>query len=137
MHIGVVRVGLLSGSELGYYCGLMMVVAHGVCSPLLFGIAFHLYSNTNSRSLYHNRGNLGTPIVVFTLFGLLAVNIGVPPFLNVWAEVMIFIVFVRLLTWSIPFVIVLAFCSFVYNICMYVMTTHGKESPSISYPFSP
>lgn len=83
VHIGVVRVGLLSGSELGYYCGLIIVIAHGVCSPLLFGIAYYLYTNRRSRLLYHNRGNLSTPSVVLVLFALLAVNIGVPPFLNV------------------------------------------------------
>ena len=137
VHMGVVRVGLLSGSELGYHCALIMVVAHGVCSPLLFGFAFHLYSSTSSRLLVHNRGNLSSPLAALTLFALLAVNIGVPPFLNVWAEVMISIVFVRLMTWGIPFIIVLAFCSFVYNICIYVMTTHGKESQALSYPIVP
>lgn len=83
VHMGVVSVGLVSGSELGYHCGLIMVIAHGVCSPLLFGIAFYLYTNSSSRLLIHNRGSLRTPIVASFLFVLLAVNIGVPPFVNV------------------------------------------------------
>lgn len=83
VHMGVVSVGLVTGSELGYHCGLVMVIAHGVCSPLLFGMAFYLYTNSSSRLLVHNRGLLRTPIAVSIIFALLAVNIGVPPFVNV------------------------------------------------------
>lgn len=83
VHMGVVSVGLVTGSELGYHCGLVMVIAHGVCSPLLFGIAFYLYTNSSSRLLVHNRGLLRSPIAATIIFALLAVNIGVPPFVNV------------------------------------------------------
>ena len=83
VHMGVVRVGLVCGRELGYSCALVIMVAHGICSPLLFGVAFYLYENSHTRLLSQNRGNLGAPLVTFFIFVLLAVNIGVPPFLNV------------------------------------------------------
>ena len=126
--MGVVSVGLVTGSELGYHCGLIMVIAHGVCSPLLFGIVFYLYTNSCSRLLVHNRGLLRTPIATSILFGLLAVNIGVPPFVNVWAEVLVFVVLFRLISYCLPFLCALAFFSFLYNIVLYIMTAHGKES---------
>lgn len=83
VHIGVVTVGLVTGRELGFCCGLVMMIAHGVCSPLLFGVAFFIYGNSHTRVLPHNRGYLGSPLLVCVLFCLLAVNIGLPPFLNV------------------------------------------------------
>lgn len=83
VHIGVVRVGIISGREMGYFRAVMMVVGHGVCSPLLFSIAFVMYSNSHTRLISHNRGCLSSPSICFFLFCLLCVNIGVPPFLNV------------------------------------------------------
>lgn len=83
VHIGVVRVGLVCGREVGYRCALIIIVAHGICSPLLFGVAFYLYENRHTRVLTQNRGNQRASLVTFVIFALLAVNIGVPPFLNV------------------------------------------------------
>lgn len=74
--------GVVVGSELGYLCAYLMVVAHGVCSPLLFAVANRFYLSRHSRLLVANRGRLATPLATLTLFLLLAANIGVPPFLN-------------------------------------------------------
>lgn len=90
VHIGVVTVGVMVGSELGYLSAYLMVVAHGICSPLLFGIAYRFYQGRHSRLLNSNRGRLATPLATLALFLLLAVNMGVPPFLNLWREVLMF-----------------------------------------------
>lgn len=44
-----------------------------------------------------------------------------------------FVVLMRLIIYCLPFLCALAFFSFLYNIVMYIMTTHGKESnnPSV------
>lgn len=127
VHMSVVNVGLITGNELGYCCALIIVVAHGVCSPLLFGLAYYIYENRHTRILALNRGNIRTPIVRLFLFLLLAVNIGVPPFLNVWAEVLLFVVLLKLLVWRALYVVSLAFFGVMYNLVMYVILTHGKE----------
>lgn len=82
VHMGVVTLGVRMGTELGYLRAFLMVVAHGLCSPLLFGIAYLFYSHSHRRLLVANRGRLASPVSVLTLFLLLAVNLGVPPFLN-------------------------------------------------------
>lgn len=137
VHIGVVSVGLVCGREIGYSCALTMMVAHGICSPLLFGVAFYLYENRHTRVLTHNRGKLRAPLVTFIIFVLLAVNIGVPPFLNAWAEVLMFSALFCLITLRVPFLVFLAFFSVVYNILIYVMLTHGKERPDRAIFISP
>jgi len=88
--MGVVTVGVATGRELGYLCAVLMVIAHGVCSPLLFAIAYRFYLASHSRLLVSNRGRLSAPLAVLGLFFLLAVNMGVPPFLNLWREVLMF-----------------------------------------------
>jgi len=90
VHIGVVTVGVAVGRELGYLCAVIIVLAHGVCSPLLFAWAYRYYLDSHRRLLTANRGRLTTPLSVLCLFLLVAVNIGVPPFLNLWREVLMF-----------------------------------------------
>lgn len=137
MHIGIVRVGVVTGRELGYYCALVMVVAHGVCSPLLFGVAFFMYTNRHTRIIALNRGSLSSPMVGFIIFMLLAVNMGLPPFLNVWAEVLMFSAICSLFVSSLPFVILSAFVGVLYNLLMYTMLSHGKERSSVGNIVSP
>lgn len=124
--------GVVAGRELGYYCALVIVIAHGVCSPLLFGLAFFLYSCSHTRALAQNRGCITSPTICFFVFMLLAVNIGVPPFLNVWGEVLIFSALCSIIIYRIPFLLASAFFGVLYNLVIYVMLAHGKERPSFA-----
>jgi len=82
VHIGVVGVGLLLGTELGAGAALLIVVGHGVCSPMVFSYAFYVYQFTHRRLLAHCRGGLTRPVMAVMFLLIIAVNIGVPPFLN-------------------------------------------------------
>jgi len=130
VHIGVVTVGVVVGSELGYLCAFLMVVAHGICSPLLFGVAYRFYLRRHSRLLTSNRGRLATPLATLTLFLLLAVNIGVPPFLNLWSEVLMFCSLLPFAGHAMWLLLPAAFLAALYNLHLYVRLTHGKETDS-------
>jgi len=82
VHIGVVGIGLLLGTELGAGAALLIVVGHGVCSPLVFSYAFYVYQFTHRRLLSRCRGGLARPVMAGVFLLIIAVNIGVPPFLN-------------------------------------------------------
>ena len=82
VHIGVVTIGVISGCEMGYKCAILIVIAHGICSPFLFAMAYYLYTSRHSRVITSNKGSISFPIVVFVCFMLLAINIGVPPSVN-------------------------------------------------------
>merc|ERR1719290_744635 len=82
VHIGVVGTGLYAGSELGRVAALAMVVGHGVCSPIIFSYAYYLYRFSHRRLLARSRGGLTSPMMCALFLMLIAVNIGVPPFLN-------------------------------------------------------
>jgi len=127
VHMGVVTVGVAVGSELGYLCAVLIVVAHGVCSPLLFALAYRYYLVSHSRLLLVNRGLLSAPLAVLGLFFLLAVNIGVPPFLNLWTEVLLFAGVLSYSNHALWVLLPVAFLSALYNLFMYVSVVHGKE----------
>ena len=128
MHIGVVGVGLYLGGELGQGTALIMVVAHGVCSPIIFRYAYYLYQSTHSRLLSRCRGGLAGPVMRFLFFLLIAINIGVPPFINLWREVIMFTALLPLWTGSWPAVGAAAFLGVAYGLFAFVRVTHGKES---------
>lgn len=57
VHMGVVTLGFISGSEAGYTCGVIMILRHGLGSPMLFAFAFWLYESSHSRLLLNNTGS--------------------------------------------------------------------------------
>ena len=130
VHMGVVTVGVVVGTELGYLCAYLIVVAHGICSPLLFGAVYRFYQRRHRRLLTSNRGRLGSPIAALTLFLLLAVNMGVPPFLNLWSEVLIYCCLLPYAYHSLWILLPAAFLGALYNLHLYVRLTHGKEAPA-------
>lgn len=81
VHMGVVILGFISGTELGFTCGLIIVIAHGLSSPFLFAFSYWIYNRTHSRLLLHNRRF--RPILVFILMSLVSINMGVPPTMRV------------------------------------------------------
>jgi len=127
VHMGVVTVGVVRGLKVGYQSAVMMVVAHGVCSPILFALAYLVYNSSHTRLISRNKGTLSTPVISFFLFLLLAINMGVPPSINLWREVLIFVSFIRIITYSRVFLIVMAFLGVVYNLFMYISLRQSKE----------
>merc|ERR1719283_349805 len=131
VHMGVVTVGVVRGMEIGYFCAIIIVVAHGVCSPIIFSLVYLVYSSSHTRTISRNKGNLATPIISFFLFLTLAINMGVPPSLNLWREVIIFISILSVIVYSWAFLVVTAFLGAVYNLFIYVSLSQSKESDSV------
>ena len=128
VHIGVVTIGVVRGSEIGYKCALIIVIAHGVCSPFLFSLAYYFYVSSHSRVITCNKGFVSLPIMVFLGFVLLAVNMGVPPSINLWREVFMFLRLIELIKNAIFFLFLVAFLSVIYNLFIYVRLRQRKES---------
>lgn len=52
--MGQITVGFVRGTEVGYVCGVIIVIGHGICSPFLFSMAYCMYVGTKSRLLLNN-----------------------------------------------------------------------------------
>jgi len=53
VHMGVVRLGVISGLELGLGVACGILVGHSLVSPLLFSLANELYLSSSSRGFIH------------------------------------------------------------------------------------
>nr|QWW33378.1 NADH dehydrogenase subunit 4 [Lepidoglyphus destructor] len=127
VHMSVMFMGLMSLSHWGYYGALMMMVAHGFISPLMFYLMTHIYSLMSSRSILILKGVLlSCPIFCMWWFFCCSLNLSVPPFMSFYSEVSILgsMGFLSLL----DFVIICLLCFFtgVYCIFCYVMPSHGE-----------
>ena len=129
VHIGVVSLGYLRGTEMGYTCGLMMVFAHGVCSPFLFAFSFTLYQNSHSRLITNNAGAWPLPMAI--LITLVSLNIGLPPRLGLWSELFMSIRILRLINSLWFLLLIIFFFGVAYNLVLYTLTMHSKFSRNL------
>ena len=56
VHMGVVTIGFISGSEFGYSCAFLIVIGHGLCSPFIFAFSYNFYEASHSRLMVNNSG---------------------------------------------------------------------------------
>jgi len=82
IHIGVVTLGVLSGSDSGYWVATSIMIAHSLVSPLLFVLANHLYLAFSSRCFILHHCLSGSSFLLFLLISFLGLNFGLPPFLS-------------------------------------------------------
>lgn len=125
VHMGVVSIGLLRGTTVGYSCAIMIVVGHGICSPMLFALANWMYSSSKSRLMMNNSGT--NPIVMVLLITLISINMGMPPRLNLWSEVIIVMCCVYLINYSIFLLFFIFFLGVLYNLYIYTICAHAKH----------
>lgn len=131
VHIGVVSMGIIRGYRIGYSCAIKIVIAHGFVSPILFAFAYMTYNSNHSRLLTANKGALSVPFFVLLVFLLLAINMGVPPTVNLWREVEGFIRILSFMTRATVLLILAAFLGAIYNLFLYVSLRQSKESFTI------
>jgi len=91
-HIGVALAGVYSHTFVGVSGCLYMLIGHGFCSSCLFYILYVFYERYHTRSIMVLKGVL----ILFPFMGLVwflfsVLNMGVPPSLSFFSEVLILI----------------------------------------------
>lgn len=82
-HMSFAIACFVSKTGLGYKSAILILIAHGVSSPLLFLLAGGLYGESNSRQMALNAGLLRrAPRVSAMWFFAAAANMGTPPLIN-------------------------------------------------------
>lgn len=82
VHMGVVTLCALSGTDLGSYVALCSIASHSLLSPLLFSLSFELYQSTGSRNFilgHYCSVSLSLLLVIAICSGI---NFGLPPFIS-------------------------------------------------------
>lgn len=89
-HMGLILIGIVSLSYIGYKGVIYLLVSHGLVSSLLFLLIGSLYVRTQTRNIIYHRGLASTmPIFSVFLFIALLLNASLPPSLSFIAELTI------------------------------------------------
>lgn len=130
VHIGRVTLGALSGTELGFWCASSMLVAHTLVSPLLFLLAFELYTSNSSRCFVHGwASSFSRPfLLVFCVCS--GLNFGLPPSLGFWSEVSLYLFIGSLNTTFLLPLLLRSFFAFLYSIIFYLGSVGSVPSCS-------
>lgn len=137
VHMRVMLIGVLRFSFWGLYGSFLMIVAHGLISPLIFFAMGFMYDFKHSRRIMILKGVLlVSPLFCFFWFISCSLNLGVPPFISFYSEV---IIISSLFSFSyIDWLIIVFFCFFTGVYCIYIYTTmsHGLGVFNMFYFFN-
>ncbi len=133
-HMGIIALGVGSGSTLGLVAALVHVLGHGVVKAAMFVVAGRILSETGSSrvedvsGLLHRRPDLGWPFLAGT-----AALLGFPPFVTFFTEVAIIIALVSSgLPWVAAGAAVLLLLSFAGIARQVLAMTVGAPSEATS-----
>ena len=130
-HIGILARGLLRRRRFGVLGGVVMMIAHGLCSSGMFYLANIYYLNSNSRSVLMNKGILFVfPFVTIFRFLIFSCNISAPPSINLAGELVLRISILSFCYISAVPISLITFLAGVYSIYLYVLSCHGSLSKS-------
>lgn len=128
-HMRLVIVGMLRLYRLGWASRVCIIFAHGICSPCLFALANYSYSYFGRRRLIMCKGILIiSPSISFMWFVFCALNLGCPPSLNFFSEVVLVLVGVRFFRGFICLFILILIFGGAYSIHLYCRLNHGPYS---------
>ena len=137
VHIAIIIVCLFRINSWCVEGGIIVIIAHGVCSSGLFASANLIYERSHSRS-YILSGGLLSKLPSFSLFWflILTCNFGGPFSLNLLGEVILIIGISRIIKLILIAIVFLSFFSAAYRIILYRRTQQGqsyKSSNNISF----
>jgi len=126
-HIRLVIAPLLISSNWGAGAGLVVIIAHGSSSSLLFALAHLMYKLSSSRRILFNKGILlALPLLSLSLFLACCTNIAAPLSFNLIGELLAVISLVkRRALCLLPFRFII-FIAAAYSLALYSLTQHGK-----------
>nr|QHF17721.1 NADH dehydrogenase subunit 4 [Vespa basalis] len=131
VHMSLMISGMLTLSKIGLIGGLMMMMAHGLCSSGLFYIVNINYECFGSRLIYLNKGSLSIyPSLGLFWFLMCSSNLSAPISLNLVSEILLLM---SLMSWDMKLsllMMILCFLSAAYSLYLFSMSQHG-ENPTL------
>jgi len=125
-HIGIVVRGILSIREYGWWGSYIIIIRHGVVSSGLFCLANIIYEFFFTRRVLIIKGLIIiNPLIRIIWFIILAINVGVPPFISLLREI---IIIIRILYINIYLIILFLLRTLItigYSIYLYISLNHG------------
>lgn len=108
-HIRTTTVIIIQLTYIRSLAAIISMFSHALSSTALFYIVGEIYSVSNRRRLFVNSGLLSySPYLSIIFFVFVFINMGTPPFLSFWGEIIILMVF---------------FCSSIPLTCLFLAMT--------------
>lgn len=134
VHISILISGLITLYNWGFFGGLIIIVAHGLCSSGLFYLVNLNYERLGSRRLIINKGIINLiPSLRLIWFFLCSSNLSFPPSLNLFSEI---ILLNSLISWNLNLIIILIFILFfraLYSLYLFTYRQHGLIGRIINF----
>nr|BAQ00117.1 NADH dehydrogenase subunit 4 [Leiolepis belliana belliana] len=126
-HMGLVAAASLIQTPWGVMGMMILMIAHGLTSSMLFCLANMLYERTGTRTLIMMRGlQIITPMMTFYWLAASLSNMALPPTINLMGELLII---VSLFNWN-PTTIILTgtgtVITAIYSLYMFAASQQGK-----------
>nr|QDH82218.1 NADH dehydrogenase subunit 4 [Parapolybia varia] len=127
VHMGLMIAGMYTLTKTGLIGGLMMMLAHGLCSSGLFYLVNLNYERMGSRLMYMNKGSLMiNPSLGLFWFLLCSSNLAAPISLNLVSEICLLISLVCWESKLMLFLMILSFVSASYSLYLFSFSQHGS-----------
>nr|DBA43515.1 TPA_asm: ND4 [Bombus citrinus] len=127
VHMSIMILGIMTEMKLGILGGLLMMLSHGLVSSGLFYLVNMIYSQSNSRLMFFNKGIMNLmPSMSMMWFLMCVFNSGAPISLSMVSEI---ILLMNLINWCKYLIMILMFyClfSFIYSIYLFSFIQYGK-----------
>jgi len=134
VHISLVIIGFLAISNWGLEGGIIIILAHGVCSSGIFAGANIIYERSHSRRFFLNSGFLVmSPIFRLLWLVLIVANFGGPFSYNLLGEILLIINLRTISTGLLIRVCLLSFFSAAYSLILYSTTQQGQINNVASF----
>ena len=135
-HISLIIGGIITINYWGLLGGLIIIIAHGLCSSGIFCLANISYERVIRRSLFINKGIINLiPRIRLWWFLLRSSNMAAPPSLNLLREIILLRSLVRWRKILIIILIIISFFRAAYSLFLYSYSQHGSFYSGL-YSFS-
>lgn len=133
-HMGLILAAIILNNSWALWGGLIIIIAHGLCSSGIFVLANITYEVSHTRRIYLTKGLLTfSPVLALWWFMFSIWNMAAPPSINLLREIILITSIIRRSSLCILFLILIRFISAVYSLNLYVVINHG-HIPSFSNP---
>ena len=127
VHIALVIIGFLRIRKWGIEGGIIIILAHGVCSSGIFAGANIIYERSHSRRYLLNTGYLITiPFFSIIWFLLIVANFGGPFTYNLLGEIILILNIGQIKKIRLIILCLLSFFSACYRLVLYRSTQQGQ-----------
>lgn len=126
-HIRATLVIMRNFNFFRFYAILVLSLAHGFSSALIFFVSSVVYKIKKTRRIVLNKGFLFSPFIALMIRTGVLANIGFPPIGRFWRELLVLIRIIKLSWLTLPAILIVVLISGVYNIGFLILFLGNKE----------